>query len=151
MEKLSWQTTEYLHTKKTNDWYWIVSIVTISIAIIAVIFSNLIFAILIVIASFTLSLFASRKPEIMDVSIDASGATVGKDRYPYRELESFWVETRDVHPRLFLKSKKIFMPYIIILLEHMDPEEIKEWLEQYLPEEEHSEPLLEKILLYLGF
>jgi hypothetical protein len=151
MEKLSWDTVEYLHKEKTPDWYWIVGIVTISIAIISIILNNLIFAILIIISSFTLSLFASKKPEIIEVDIDMSGVTVGRNHYLYKDLESFWIETRDSYPRVLLKSKKVFMPFIMILIEGVEPNQIQELLSKYLPEEEHVEPLLEKILLYFGF
>jgi len=151
MEKLSWETIEYLHKEKTSDWYWIVGIITISIALISIILNNVIFAILIIVASFTLSLFASKKPEMITVVIDDIGITTGNMRYPYKDLESFWVETRDSYPRVLVKSKKILMPFISLLIEDLDPDTIRDLLSKHLPEEEHSEPLLEKILLYFGF
>ena len=76
---------------------------------------------------------------------------MGDTHYPYKELTSFWVETRDVYPRVLFKSKKVLMPFIVVLIEDVEPEIIHEFLLQYLPEEEHSEPLLEKLLLYFGF
>ncbi|MEQ1561475.1 MAG: hypothetical protein ABL899_01990 [Nitrospira sp.] len=151
MDKISWKAPEYIHSEKTTDWYWIVGIITISIAVIAVILNNIIFGILIVTASFTLSLFASRKPSLVDITIDNSGVTSGKIKYPYSNLESFWVETRDAHHRIILKSKKLFMPFIVLLIENADPEQIHSTLSKYLKEEEHTEPLLEKIIIYLGF
>jgi hypothetical protein len=153
MEKLSWHTLEYLHTEKTSDWYWIVGIITVTIAVIAIIMNNIIFAILILVASFTLSLFASRKPRVIEISLDGSGITVGRTKYPYNHIESFWVETRNYHPRLLLKSKKFFMPYLVILIDEevVHPDEIRAFLLNHLHEEEHSEPFLEKLLVYLGF
>src|SRR3989339_740914 len=91
-ETISWETIEYLHREKTNDWYWIVGIITVSVALIAIILNNVIFAILIIVSSFTLSLFASKKPEIITIEIGETGITVGKNNYPYKELESFWIE-----------------------------------------------------------
>lgn len=151
MEKISWRTIEYLHTEKNSDWYWIVAIITISIAIISIILNNVIFAILIIVSSFTLSLFASRKPEVVDVEINNLGVVVGKDHFPYRNLESFWIETRDSNPRILLKSKKILMPFIVVLIDETEPEKIRTFLLKYLQEEEHTEPFLEKVLLYFGF
>ena len=151
MEKISWETIEYLHKEKTTDWYWIVAIVTISIALISIILNNVIFAILIIVSSFTLSLFASKKPRVITVDIDDTGVGVGDTHYPYKELTSFWIETRDAYPRILFKSKKVLMPFIVVLIENVEPETIHEFLLQYLPEEEHSEPLLEKLLLYFGF
>lgn len=153
MDTLSWDTVEYLHQEKTSDWYWIVGIVSLSIAIIAVIMNNVIFAILIIVSSFTLMLFASRKPSLVEVDIDSTGIRVGKTMYPYRHLDSFWVETRENNDRILLKSKKVLVPLIIIFIEEdqVHPSDVREMLMKYLPEEEHSEPFLEKLLVYLGF
>ena len=43
------------------------------------------------------------------------------------------------------------MPFIVIFIEDIGPDEIHEVLSQHLPEEEHTEPFLEKLLLYFGF
>jgi hypothetical protein len=151
MDNISWETVEYLHTEKTNDWYWIVGIITLSAALIAVILNNIIFAILIIVSSFTLSMFASRRPNIISATIDKSGVTFGRTRYPYSSIQSFWVETRDNYPRMLLKTDKAFMPFVVIHIHEDDADEIKDILSKYLPEEENTEPLLEKALIYLGF
>ena len=149
--KISWQTQEYLHREKTADWYWIVGIITVSIALISIILSNIIFAILIIVSSFTLSLFASKKPETVEVEINLSGVTFGKTHYPYANLDSFWIERREHTPKIILKSKKMLMPFIIIFIEDVPEEKVREILLQHLPEEEHIEPFLEKLLIYFGF
>lgn len=151
MEKLSWHTVEYWHTEKTSDWYWIVGIIAVSIALIALILGNVIFALLILVSAFTLSLFASRPPKVVEVSIDRMGVTFGNIHYPYVHLDSFWVETKEHHPKLLIKSKKVFMPYIVIFIHDVLPEDVRATMLHHLPEEEHSEPFLEKLLLHLGF
>lgn len=151
MDKISWKTIEYLHTEKTSDWYWIVSIITISIVLIAIILNNIIFSILILVSSFTMMLLASKKPDVVKVDLDTLGITVKGSRYLYKDLDSFWIETRDSNPRLLLKSKKILMPYVVILIDDIEPEKIHEFIVNHLPEEEHSEPIFEKLLLYFGF
>ena len=149
--KIVWQAHEYLHSEKNADWYWIVGIVTASIALISTILGNIIFALLIIVSSFTLSLFASRKPELVNIEINESGVNVGATRYPYANLESFWIETRDAHPRVLVKSKKVFMPFVVLFLNNEEPADIHSLLSEHLPEEEHTEPFLEKLLIYLGF
>lgn len=151
MEKLSWQTIEYLHSKKTADWYWIVGAITVSVALIAIILNNIIFAILIIVASFTLSLFASKPPELINVDIGSSGINLNHIYHPYSELESFWIELEDHHPKIIIKSKKVFATFITIFIEDVPPEEIHEILSRHLPEEKHVEPFLVKLLEYLGF
>ncbi len=151
LDKISWTTKEYFHQEKTADWYWVVGIVTISIALISIILNNVIFAILVIVSSFTLSLFASRKPEDIKITVDQKGVTVGKTQYPYINLDSFWIETREIQPKIILKSKKMLMFFIVIFIEEVEIEEVKELLNRHLPEEEHQEPFLEKLLVYLGF
>lgn len=151
MDKISWETHEYIHTEKGSDWYWIVGMVTVTIAIISIILNNVIFAILIIVSSITLSLFASRRPKVVDVKIDNRGVQFGRTMYPFVNLESFWVETRDNFPRLLIKTKKIFMPLVVIHVDPEDEEILRSILMNYLKEEELSEPLLEKVMIYLGF
>jgi uncharacterized membrane protein YobD (UPF0266 family) len=151
MDKLSWKTPEYIHTEKTSDWYWIVGIVTLTIAIVAIILNNLIFGILIIVSSATLTLYASRHPRVLQITLEKNGIHVGQTYHPYSEIESYWVETREFHPKIIVKSKKKLMFFIGILIMDTDPEKVDEYLSQYLPKIEHKEPLLEKLFFYLGF
>ncbi len=151
LHHISWHAPEYIHTEKTVDWYWIVGIITISIAIIAIILNDVIFAVLIIISIATLSLYATRPPHMVEIDITSTGVHNGSTYHPYDELESYWVETRHAFPKVIFKSKKKLMFFISILLEDADPEEVNHILSQHLPKVEHTEPLLEKLLIYLGF
>ncbi len=151
MERISWQTIEYLHSKKSADWYWIVGAVAISIAVISIILNNLIFGILIIVAAFTLALFASKPPRVLDVEIGNHGVSLNHLYHPYSELDSFWIEIDDPHPKIILKSKKVLAPFTTIFIEDIPPEEIHGILSRNLREEKHVEPFLEKLLVHLGF
>jgi hypothetical protein len=151
MEKLSWHTQEYHYREKSADWYWVVGIVSISLAIIAVILNNIIFAIFIIVSAFSLSLFASKKPNLVEISIEKDSVAIGDKRHSYEGFESFWVETKDGIPRMLFRSKKIYAPLLVVFIDDVDPEKVREALSEYLPEEELSEPFLEKLLIYLGF
>jgi hypothetical protein len=151
MEQISWYAPEYIHTEKTSDWYWIVGIVTLSLAIIAIIFNDVIFAILIVIAVATLTLYATRIPTLLEIEISSAGVRNGDTYHTYDDLESYWIETRDAFPKVIFKSKKKLSLYISILIEDADPYAIDELLSQYLPKVEHREPFLEKLMIWMGF
>jgi len=151
MEKIEWRSPQYIHTEKTNDWFWIVGIITMTIALISIILNDVIFAILIIISAFTLSLFASHRPEFSDNEINASGVKKGRMYYPYTDIDSFWVETTDKYPRLFLKQKQKLSQYVILLIDFDDAEEIKTFLSQHIIEEKMTESLFEKLLIYFGF
>ncbi|MFZ2522354.1 MAG: hypothetical protein WAX44_03930 [Minisyncoccia bacterium] len=151
MEEISWKTQEYHYREKSADWYWIVGVVAVSISIISIILGNVVFAILVLVSAFTLSLFASKKPNLVEVKVSDDGIMMGQTRHLYSSFESFWVESKDGMPRMLLRSKKVYIPLTVIFIDDIDPEKVREILARNLVEEELSEPLLEKLLVYLGF
>ena len=103
-------------------------------------FGDIIFGILIIIATFTLTLFINRPPDHVHVIVDEKGVTKGGLRYPYSTLHSFWIDVEHSHPRLFLRSQKNFMPLIHIPIgKNVDPENLEDNLLAHLPREFHGE------------
>lgn len=150
--KIEWDAHEYEHKQRSPDWFWAVGIIAVSIAIAAIIFDNIIFGILVLIGTFTLTIFANRPPSTLHIVIDEKGITKGKIHYPYHALESFWIDTDHSHKKIILRSEKMFMPLIVIPLDdETDPEQLHDTLSDLMPEEFHSLPFVEKILEYLGF
>ena len=152
LDTLRWDSPEYMHTYKSADWYWIVGIVTFTLAIISVIFGNPVFGIFIIVAAFTLCIAASRPPQIVSTEVSDKGIKVKNLFYSWSTLESFWIEEYELHPRLLIKSEKRWAPYLIVLLsDEVSPEDLREKLATHLPEVRHSEPFLEKLLIWAGF
>ena len=148
---LSWQAAEYNHQPKSTDWYWAVSIVAVSVAVASVLLGNVLLAILIIIGAFALMLFASRPPEIINISIDEGGVVLGKYRYPFASLESFWISENNHQPKLLLTTKKTLAPHIILALEDTPAEEVRARLAPFLHEEEQHESLIQLTMERLGF
>ncbi|MEK7147997.1 MAG: hypothetical protein AAB758_01740, partial [Patescibacteria group bacterium] len=148
--RIEWDAHEYEHKERSSDWFWAVGIISISISIASIIFGNIIFAILILLSAFSLALFINRPPENVHVVITERGITKDKIHYPYSTLDSYWLDSDHPHPKILLRSEKMFMPIIRIPIGDTDPVELDELLAQFLPEKYHSLPLVEKILEYLG-
>lgn len=149
---LEWEAHEYEHKERSSDWFWAVGIVVASIAIASIIFGNIIFGILIIIGTFALTLFINRPPQTLQIRLDEKGITRDKVHYPYQTLESFWIDLDHPHKKIILKSQKTFMPLIIIPLgEDADAEDIHEILSNFLKEEFHALPIIERLLEYFGF
>ena len=122
-----WEAHEYTFQEKSSDWYWAVGIVAISIAVISIIFGNVLLALLILLGSFSLSLFAAKHPVYVRFEINKTGVLIDRTLYPYGTLESFWVEDNrhlDLESKLFLKSQRLAMPIIAVPLEGADPEKL---------------------------
>ena len=150
--RIEWDAQEYEHKHRSADWFWAVGIIATAIAIISVIFGNIIFAILVLVGAFALSLFANREPETLHMIVDEAGVARGRVRYLYSTLISFWIDLEHPHKKIILRSEKLLMPLIIIPLnDEININEMHDKLSEFLKEEFHSLPFVEKMLEYFGF
>ena len=119
---------------------------------ISIIYDNILFAILIVIGTFTLLMYAARAPHMVDFEINRRGVIIKDRLYPYNALKSFWLRDNHRGRKLVIQSEKMLMPNITIpLSDDMDINTIHLFLVEYLEEQEHHESLSELIMDYLGF
>ncbi len=148
---ISWNAPTHIHREKTNDWYWSVGIITLALAAVCFIFGQVIPGIFVILAAVTLVLHGSKPPKTAYFEINDRGIVMDNTLYPFLTLESFWI-AHDIQPtKLLLKSHKTFMPLIVILIEEVDPEEVRNVLLKYIAETEHREQLLTHVFEYLGF
>lgn len=153
-KKIEWQAYDHIKVEKSSDWFWIVGIVAAGIIILCFFFNNLLLGLLVLIGTFVVFISANNPPKIVNYQINRKGVAVGEMLYTYATLESFYVIDEDGfdRDRIILKSKKTMMPLIIIPLgENGHPDEVREYLLEYLNEEEMFEPTLQKIVTHLGF
>lgn len=137
--------------EKGQDWYWAVGIITLAIAVVCFIFGNIIPGIFVVVAAVALVVHASHPPKLVEYSINDRGIVADGTLYPFLSLDSFCIPD-DEHPaKILLKSRKVFMPLIVIFIDEVDPEIVREVLLKYIAETEHREPILKKILERFGF
>ena len=148
---IEWETQEYEHKNRSPDWFWSVGIMAVAGAITSIILNNILFAVIIILASFSLLIYARRHPDTIIVTLDNKGVRIDKYFYPYHTLESFWVEENDGPPKIILKSQKLIMPYIVVQIENVDPNKVRRYLEKYIPEVFHNESHFHKIMERLGF
>jgi len=151
--RLTWHAHEYEHKERSTDWFWALGIIAITGAVTAIVLSNILFAILIIVGALTLALYAARVPNVIPYEVSERGVRINNALHPYKTLESFWIEDEYEHrePRLFIKSDKLFMPAIVIPLEPNSHMEVREYLLVHLDEEEYIEPFPYKVMEYLGF
>lgn len=149
---LSWETEEYTHHQKNKDWYWAVGIVTFGFLALAIILQNYLFAIMVLIGGFVISLYGAKKPRVIKFAITSRGIMADKILYPYDNLKYFWLNYDPPHIRaLYLISKKTFQPQITIPIGHADPNQIREHLIKFLEEKEIEEPLFDTIARFFKF
>ncbi|MDP1625439.1 MAG: hypothetical protein Q8L64_06835 [bacterium] len=152
MSSFSWQTHEYAHRERSQDWFWVVGIIAGAVAITAVLFGNILFAVLVVIGAFVLCLFAARRPGVVTVEIAEKFVRVENVVYPFKELKSYWIDPEHFDgARLILEQKRIFMPHVMIPMDIADMEHVKAIMDPRLPMVEFKENPFQEFIERLGF
>ena len=157
MENLKWSALEYEEKNRSNDWFWALGVIIITISITSIIYHNYFLAVLIMLGGFMLGFFAKKPPEVITYELNSRGLKIKNSVYPYKNLKSFWVQ-RDVHeegnvkPILFIKSERIFMPIMSIPIDEAIAIQIDNILtDMNVKTEEMHEHMSEKIMDVLGF
>ncbi|MBU6370644.1 MAG: hypothetical protein KGH93_00695 [Patescibacteria group bacterium] len=150
--KMSWHALEYKQKEKTADWYWAVGIIALCLVVIAIISGDGLFAVFIILAVAILIAFSVREPKLVPITLDERGVTVGTDAYPFATLHEFWVDISEPeNEKILLRSKKSFIPLVVIPITDRDHLAVREFLLKHLPEKELREPLGRKVMEKLGF
>ena len=149
LSKLEWKAYDKTPKENSPDWYWAIGIIAISIIITAIVLNNILFAVFVVISTIALFLRTLQKPKLISYELTNRGLWMNKEFQPFTSLESFFVEEQE--PTLLLKAKGLITPLLVIPLQPDDSLTVREFLQNYLPEEEMHEPLSKRIMEYLGF
>ena len=148
----AWKVAEYEHRERPHDWYWAVGIIAVGGAVLAVIFNDLLFALVILVSAVALVLYAVRHPDELSCAIEDRGVIVNNTLYPYRTLESFWIHEHKATNELVLTSQKLFMPHVHVpLAGDINPDAIRDILLDYIPEIEIMPSVSEKLMEMAGF
>ena len=154
----SWSAPQYERYEHSADWYWVVGIITTSLAVAFFIVDNILLSIIVILGVGTLLFHLKQEPEITDYEISRKGIRAGKTLYHWDSLDSFWIVERDdisrhtAPAKILLTSKKIFMPHIVIpLSDDIGTDEMHEVLSRVLSEKFQTEPLPDRIMRKLGF
>ena len=151
-EKIQWNAAEYEHKKHSTDWFWAVGIIALSLAVTAIIYKNILFAVFIVLSAFTLLLYSARKPQVLYFELNQKGVRIGDALYPYHTLKSFWLRENNNGVKLILESQKVLMPHMSIPLSpEVNVDAVRAFLLVHLPSEEQKESVSEALMDYLGF
>lgn len=154
LPRLRWSAYEFEYREKTNDWFWAVGIIIVCIASISIIYSNILFAVFIVLAGGFLILTSHKEPRILDFRINEKGFYINDTLYEYSKIVYFWVEhNKHSAPKLLIRLNRSINPILIIPIETdvENSESIRDYLLDYIPEEKIHEPASQKIMEYLGF
>ncbi|MDP2649944.1 MAG: hypothetical protein Q8P16_00035 [bacterium] len=148
---ISWSALEHSHTDKGADWFWAFGIVAASSAVVAILFQNFLFALLIVVGALTLAMLSMKPPSERTFTLTQRGIMIENVLYPYKMLVAFGIEERESEvPLLIVDARKVLTPHLLIPLEGVPANDVRDYLAQYLPEEELHEPFAQRLAEIFG-
>lgn len=153
-----WEEYHYLHYEKNSDWKWSVGIVSVTIALISFMFSNITFGVLVLVGTVALLLHALKAPKKLRFEINTTGVRIDQESWSFSSLKYFWIEDNKqyhIPSRILFETDMLTAPLLSLPLpietDQRDIHDIHEELVKILPEKQLNESFFQKILEYLGF
>ncbi len=148
-----WDTPEFEFKEKTKAWYWGLGVVALILIVVSILLKNYLFGFLILVGSFLMIILSKKEPITYLVEISKRGIKIHNEMYPYQVIESFWIGKNDKEePLLLIKTNKKITP---IISTKINPEinivELREFLLDFIEEEEIQEPFTDKFIEKIGF
>lgn len=150
---IAWETPPHEHKPRTVDWYWALGIFAVAAAALAALFSDYLFAVVILLAALSIGVYSSREPKLSRIEVSDRGIRIDNKRYQYDTLRSFWVDHGEDSGKvqLLITSNKFLMPQIVIPIpEEVSQDRVRNLLVKYLAEEEQHESIAQRIAEFFG-
>jgi len=148
---ISWTCRDHVPPQRSVIWFFCVGLIALALGTYAIWTQNFLFAAFIFIALFTIFFAGRREPKNFKIDIFPEGVKIDeKTLIPFTEVSSFWIFPGMQPPILNLKPKHRLKTNFHILLENIDPEDVRDVLLNYLPEKEEEYPFAERIAEMLG-
>ncbi|HYD93001.1 MAG TPA: hypothetical protein VEB18_00900 [Candidatus Paceibacterota bacterium] len=145
----AWEGREYQFEEKTADWYWALGIIATAAAIASVLFGNILLALVIAAAAVSVALVASRGSRMHRFAIFENGVAIDDHFYPFEIMLHFSVleyVDETLPPSLSIKTRRFLTPHFLIPIVGHDPVEIYEFISQHLPEGNHHESPMDRLV-----
>ncbi|HNW55581.1 MAG TPA: hypothetical protein PKN62_00665 [bacterium] len=149
----SWKIPEREHYEHSVKWKITAGLVALALIALAVLTSNFLFALIILIAAFIVVFNEGEQPDLVKFTIGTEGVMLGDKFYDYDDFKSFSVlykPNQDLKA-LYLDCRSSWRRDLIIPLLDNNPLPIRENLLKYLKEdlERTDEPFIETISRFL--
>lgn len=125
----TWEVDEYPQHNRSKSWYVIASVLGIGLIIYAILTSNFLFAIIILMSAVIMLITMFSKPEKIPVVITTTGIVVGDMYYDYQSIRDFSIAYDPPEVKLlYIEFYSFSQPMLSISLEDMDPNLVRESL-----------------------
>jgi len=150
--EIHWEAKEFAYHPKDSQWFITAGIVALGVFVSLLILKNIFGAATILLFFIIIYLYATKKPDIIPVTINTRGVAVKNKLTPYSNIASFWILYEPPIKELILIRKEHFTPKITIPLGTVNPIEVRNiLLANAVKEKEEEESLTDIIARRLRF
>lgn len=149
---VTWDSDGHEVSEKNTDWYWILWILAISLALAVLFFYEVITAVLIIVVAGTLTLLARTEQTSQTCTVSSEGIKVDELFYPYDSFRGYEIVEREgMAPLLILSTNAVLNPHLFIHIpDTISEEALAELLDQFMPFLEEGIPFSHRVVEYLG-
>ncbi len=145
----TWEGREYRFEEKGADWYWALGIIATAAAIAAILFGNVLLALVIATAAGAIAIAAAKRPRVHRFAIYEDGVAIDENLYPFESMLHFSVleyidET--LPPSLSVKTRNLLAPHLLIPIVGEDPMAVYEYMSLHLPDGKHEHSVFDRVV-----
>lgn len=148
-EIIGWEIPEFRVPKRGRSWYITASLVAVILIIYALLTTNFLFALFVVLAAIVMIMNHGQQPGRVKVSFTNEGVYLDNKFYDYDEFENFSIlyKPKQGIKNLYMEFNNPVKQRLSIPLEGTDPADVHELLSDFLDEDtDRTEPPLSERL-----
>lgn len=149
-DTIEWSAYEYEKTERGPYWFLLPGGVALIFIVFGILARSYFFIAFIALAFTVLTIYMKREPRLLNFAITPEGVRMGKQIYDYSSLKSFWIFNKSNPKELSLETGKTLAPFVQIPLGDLEPDEVRNYLLNFIKEEEHKELVSDQIAKSLG-
>jgi hypothetical protein len=147
-----WSAYDTNSKEKSADWYFILWTIAIAGAVASFLLNNVLFGLFLIIAAFSISIYASRKPKLVEFKVSRKGVEADTLLIPLSSLSHFYIVEDSEPIYLLLQSKKIVSPLFSFPVgQEIEVDSLREFLMTFLEEQVMEVPFYQRIMDRVGF
>jgi|SRR3989344_84062 len=130
---LEWEAFARPFRKKDRSYYTTIAIIVILLCLILLLAREFLLIATILSLAFVSYVLAFVPPHKIKYRISTQGITIGDDFYFWHYLDSFWFKEKENHKVVHIETVFRFPAQIMLVLEEVEEEKIKNILSRFLP------------------
>lgn len=132
---LVWRAAEY-HSFRRDVWWRIgVVVVCLVLAGIFVLMESYLAAVGMIAMILVIFQVSAKHPKTIEYKLTPEGMEISNRAWAFKDFKSFWIHETKMGSTLYFEPKNIWRQFISINLGTQKPDRIREYLQEFMPEE----------------